>query len=208
MSINSKDPEQNLLLPPTPIAASDNLSDGIETILQAIPRITNTFADSVGVATKEQIDNVVSDLIKKEKKANTSENYHKTLVTLAYMCQLGATSRKFLQSRKIREFGLNITVGNFIESCKKHDTTPRKFARAIRNEIIKVATHFNLEGNLAKTYKLDFPSHEKQDLIWVSDFQTFSDNPAMPTHVSQWLLENYKKRFRPDLAQKQDKKNS
>lgn len=84
------------------------------------------------------------------------------------------------------------------ESCSRAGITVRKFSRGIRNVVIKVATKLNIEGNLAKNYKMEFPTCDKQDLIWVSDFQTFSDNPAMPDQVKTWLLQNYKNRFRPE----------
>ncbi len=75
--------------------------------------------------------------------------------------------------------------------------TARKFARGIRTIIIKVAKHDEIEGNLSKNYKLENPNFDQQDLVWVSDFQTFSEDPAMPEHVKTWLLENYRRRFRP-----------
>lgn len=44
-----------------------------------------------------------------------------------------------------------------------------------------------------------------QDLIWVSDFQTFSEDQAMPEHVKEWLLGNSKKRFRTSSRKKKFK---
>lgn len=38
----------------------------------------------------------------------------------------------------------------------------------------------NIEGNLSKSYLLDNPHAQKEELYWVSDFMTFADNPAMP----------------------------
>jgi hypothetical protein len=86
---------------------------------------------------------------------------------------------------------------NFVVLVKKNGITVRKLARGLREQIIRVAVRHNLPGNLSKSYKLENPSFETQDLPWVSDFQTFSDNESMPEHVKKWLLENYSKRFRP-----------
>jgi hypothetical protein len=69
------------------------------------------------------------------------------------------------------------------EACNGVGITPQKFAREIRDFILKIAAEFNLEGNLSKKYKLENPNCDKQDLIWVSDFQTFLENPSMPDHV-------------------------
>lgn len=77
----------------------------------------------------------------------------------------------------------------------------------VRDDVIKVAVKHGIEGNLSKNYKLENPGFEEQDLIWVSDFQTFSDNPAMPEHVKHWLLENYRNRFRPNMKPTTGKTN-
>jgi hypothetical protein len=61
-----------------------------------------------------------------------------------------------------------------------------------------VANAFKLEGNLSKSYKLEHPTAQFDDLIWVSDFQSFYDDPAMPSEaiaVRVWLLKNYSNRF-------------
>ena len=60
--------------------------------------------------------------------------------------------------------------------------------------------HLNIFSSYSKEdkgYKLENPSCDKQDLVWVSDFQTFSENPSMPENVRTWLLNNYRNRFRP-----------
>ena len=66
--------------------------------------------------------------------------------------------------------------------------TARKFARGIRTIIIKVAKHDEIEGNLSRNYKLENPNFDQQDLV---------EDLAMPEHVKTWLLENYRRRFRP-----------
>jgi hypothetical protein len=120
------------------------------------------------------------------------------LATVGHMCQIGGTSPKLAESRKVPDYGMNITVGNVRESCKKAGTTLRKVARALRDLIIKIGQNHYIEGNLSKSYKLDNPNCDLQELVWVSDFQRFSDNAAIPTQVREWLLENYKKRVRPE----------
>ena len=128
----------------------------------------------------------------------TQVNYNKVLATVAHLLQIGATSPKFASTKIISNYGVDIKAGNLREACSKNQIIVRKFARRIRDQIIKVAQRFNIEGNLFKNYKLENPGFDKQDLICVTDFQTFSNNDAMPEHVKAWLLENYRHRFRPN----------
>ena len=50
------------------------------------------------------------------------------------------------------------------------------------------------EGNLSRTIKLELKNLSKEDLVWASDFQTY--NPNCPSRVKNWLVKNYKERFR------------
>ena len=130
--------------------------------------------------------------------AQSQENFNKVFTTSAHLVQIGATSPKFASTRMITDYRVEGKTSDLRESCSRAAITVRKFSRSIKNVVIKVATQLNIEGNLAKNYKMEFPTCDKQDLIWVSDFQTFSDNPAMPDQVKTWLLQNYKNRFRPE----------
>lgn len=107
----------------------------------------------------------------------------------------GAASPRFTESRTFGSFDCHFSVSSLRKSAKKFSITVRALARALRPEAIKVGEAFHIEGNLAKSYKLEFPSAQFPELIWVSDFQSFSDDPAMPEIVRTWLLKNYSNRF-------------
>lgn len=67
----------------------------------------------------------------------------------------------------------------------------------MRNKITRIALNRQIEGNLAKSYKLEKKGTcTVEELAWVSDFNTFSEDPAMPDDVRKWLLKNYYDRFR------------
>lgn len=175
----------------------DNVGEGIDNLLKT-SKVKVMNESSSAVATPQEIDGVVESLMTQKKIAKTQENYNKVLATTAHLVQIGATSPRFADSRMVTDYGVEIRAGELKEACKKNGITVRKYARGIRNTVIKVATAYNIAGNLSKNYKLENPSCDTQDLIWVADFQTFSDNPAMPEHVRTWLLQNYKNRFRPE----------
>lgn len=175
----------------------DNVGDGVDNLLKVSKvRVMNESASAV--ATPQEIDSVIGSLMTLKKIPNTQEGYNKVLVTTAHLVQIGATSPRFADSRLVTEYGVEIRAGELKEACKRNGITVRKYARGIRNFVIKVASANNIAGNLSKNYKLENPSCDTQDLIWVADFQTFSENPAMPEHVRTWLLQNYKNRFRPE----------
>nr|YP_009364072.1 hypothetical protein [Pediastrum duplex]AQU64446.1 hypothetical protein [Pediastrum duplex] len=127
----------------------------------------------------------------------TQQNFTKAYTSVCHLCQQGATSPKYAENARVTIYGIDLRVGDLRQACIIHKTTVRKLARALQNDIVKVATIRMMEGNLSKLYKLENPNYNKQDLVWVSDFQTFNDNTAMPDHVRTWLLENYRNRFRP-----------
>lgn len=152
---------------------------------------------SNGIATEETVEIVCKEILAELKLTQSDTNVNKTKLTIATLAQEGATSPRFTESRTCSLFGINLSVALLRKSSKKHSTTVRALARALRSEAIKVATAFEIEGNLSKSYKLQFPSAQKTDLYWVSDFQSFSSDPAMPDNIRTWLLENYSNRFAP-----------
>lgn len=160
-------------------------------------RVSNE--SSAAVATPEEVDTVILSILAAKKMGNTQENYNRILLTSAHLCQIGATSPKFAESRMVTDYGVNhLSAGELKGSCSKLKITTRKYARSIRDYIIKVSQRHSIAGNLLKNYKLENPGCDMQDLVWVADFQTFLENPTMPEHVRSWLLQNYKNRFRPD----------
>ncbi len=175
----------------------NNVGDGVDKLLESTTTKINMETSSA-VATTTEIEQVITTLIISKKLLNTQDSFNKVLVTTAHLVQIGATSPKFASTRMVTEYGIDIKVGDLRDACSKAGITVRKYARGIRNVVIKVAQKHQIEGNLAKGYKLENPSCDRQDLVWVSDFQTFSENPSMPENVRTWLLENYKNRFRPE----------
>lgn len=185
-----KSEEQNKLV------GLNNVGDGIDQLLEKVTKkITNEVSSAV--ATQVEVDQVVNTIIGQKKLPATQDSFNRVLLTTSHLVQIGATSPKYSSTRTITDYGVEIRVGDLRDACSKSGITVRKYARGIRNFVIKVAQKHQIEGNLAKGYKLENPSADKQDLVWVSDFQTFSDNPSMPENVRTWLLENYKNRFRP-----------
>lgn len=172
------------------------IGDGLDTIL-AETKVEQRKGSGTGVASPQEVDAVVKGLMQAKKIPITQSNYNRVYLTCCQMVQEGATSPKYAGSRLVTDYGVVIKVDDFRASLKSAGLTARKFARGVKDDVIKVAKTHRLEGNLSKSYKLDFPDYDTQDLPWVSDFQTFSENPAIPERVKNWLLENYRNRFRP-----------
>jgi hypothetical protein len=167
-----------------------------EDIIQAsISNVSTQPPISNGVATPETIIAVVNDLLVEHKMSTSVTNQNKAKLTIAALAQMGAASPRFTESKNFGSFGCNFSVSSLRKASKKYSTTIRALARGLRSEAIKVAEAFHIEGNLSKSYKLEYPTAQFADLIWVSDFQSFSDDPAMPEDVRHWLLKNYANRF-------------
>nr|YP_009492281.1 hypothetical protein [Pseudopediastrum sp. CL0201VA]AWI68887.1 hypothetical protein [Pseudopediastrum sp. CL0201VA] len=173
----------------------NNMGDGFEKVINEAT--SSTSETSSAIATASEINQVAIELMKMKKLPMNQMNFNKVIATTAHLVQIGATSPKYSSTRMITDYGIEIKVGELRDACNKSGITVRKYARGIRDQVIILATKYQIEGNLAKGYKLENPSCDRQDLPWVADFQTFSDNPSMPDNVRTWLLENYKSRFRP-----------
>ncbi len=52
------------------------------------------------------------------------------------------------------------------------------------------------EENLAKTMKLEVKNVTQEKALWASDFQTYNEN--CPSRVRNWLVKNYRARFRTE----------
>lgn len=176
----------------------DNMgNDDLDKVMEQVNVTTSTESDSA-IATKKEIDLVIKHILTEKKLPITQDNYNRVTVTVSHLVQIGATSPKFTTTRQVTDYGVDVKVSDLNNACKQIKITVRKFARGIRDTVIYVASRHKIEGNLAKNYKLENPDYDQQDLIWVSDFQTFSKNTSMPEHVKKWLLNNYKNRFRPE----------
>jgi hypothetical protein len=127
----------------------------------------------------------------------TQQNFNKAFASACHLCQEGATSPKFSEKKKVTLYGIDLKVEEPRQAWNLHKITVRKLARGLQNDIIRVASTRLMETNLHKLEKLENPNYDKQDRVWVSDFQTFNDNASMPDHVRIWLFENYRNRFRP-----------
>jgi hypothetical protein len=153
--------------------------------------------DSKSMLSPEETTSVITNVMTILKVPNTPENVIKTTATVCVMLQSGATSRKFEENKIFESYGIPMTAKNLKTSLAKVSTshTPRKLARSLRDQILLVATANGIPGNLSKKFMLENPNHDSSDLIWVSDFQSFTNNPNMPDIVRFWLQKNYSSRF-------------
>ena len=150
-------------------------------------------------ATTSQITSVMEKIAdaKSLDKAN-ADNMHAIKACACGLLQLGAASPKFDPNRSFTVGPVTIDNKTLRKAINDTDSslTPRKLARALRDEIGVLSLHLDIPGNLSKNYLLSHPNSQISELIWASDFQTFSNNPSIPTTVKEWLLDNYNTRFR------------
>ena len=154
-----------------------------------------TIPKSDGIASEKEINDIAEEILRSQKVPITNTNRRKVRLAIGLLAQEGATSPRFTQTRTSSEFGITLSVKQLTELTKNRKTTIRRLARGLRTEAILAAKLFEVEGNLSKQYKLDNPTAQLQELIWVSDFQTFSNDSSMPANVRNWLLNNYNQRF-------------
>lgn len=144
-----------------------------------------------GRASETAKERILEDLTKQA--GGTAEG---TLIMVAGLMQSGATSKKQFAKNAEEWGGARITIGMLRNACSNHKTTVRQLARGMANDIIEVMKgmgEYAQGGNLSKRYQAEFPEATIEQLIWVSDFQTF--NPECPEEVKKWLTNDYHSRF-------------
>jgi hypothetical protein len=132
------------------------------------------------------------------KEAGSEATKADTFLATAFILQMGATSPKTPGTKKMSIASATVTVDMVRKACREENkTTVRQFARGIKQEVIDILLAMGdaaPEGNLARTIKLELKNLTKEELMWASDFQTYNDN--CPTRIRNWLVKNYRSRFR------------
>jgi hypothetical protein len=157
-----------------------------------------------GTATRETVDAVVVHVLTAKKLETTAKNKAAIISSIAVLAQEGATSPRFAETRNCPIFGPSVSVKDIKEACKKHNTSFRKLARSLQREAMQAAKIFDIEGNLAKSFKLAVQDASKEELYYASDFMTFSSDDTMPPRTRQWLMYNYRSRFGERVARPSD----
>lgn len=150
-------------------------------------------AETTGEANEKQCNNIVSEI---QRSCRDAKKPH-VIIAISILLQRGATSPKTPGNKQISFGTATITVDTIRKACKNEKCTTRQFARGMKNIVISVMENLGEaapDGNLAKLFKTDVKNVTKQELIWASDFQTYNEN--CPDKVKNWLLENYKERFK------------
>lgn len=93
---------------PAPVERSvKNGGNDLDAILEqaVVPR---PEMEGQGVATPKEINVVIVDIMLTTKIPMNQENFHRVYVSVYHMVQIGATSPKFAETRKITDYGLKI----------------------------------------------------------------------------------------------------
>lgn len=156
-----------------------------------------TVVIAPNTATPEQVTETMKKSLESLKKEVNKENMFAVQLCACALLQMGAASPKFDPNKSYTSGSITLDNKTLKKAINDTDAslTPRKLARALRDQIAEVALGSKIPGNLSKTYQLQHPNAQLSDLIWVSDFQTFNNNNSIPTEVKEWLLNNYNNRF-------------
>lgn len=159
---------------------------------------TGFIVSSPSIATRDEIEGVITNIIKDRKLIDDAEGItrNKIRLNMGVLLHQGATSPKCDKNKISNYWNFNLSVRTLDSAISKiPGLTARKVARGMRREITAIAQRTGLPGNLSKRYRINFPLADAKELVWVSDYNTFSDDPSMPENVRKWLAENLKARF-------------
>lgn len=117
-------------------------------------------------------------------------------ILITILLQGGGSNKNAGNSVNVNYEGYTLTSKQLLEIIQqfKKKGTIRQYARGIANEIQKVASILEIEGDLAHQMRLDYPDLSIEDAVWCSNFQT--RNPNCPENVRFWLNDNHKNRFK------------
>jgi hypothetical protein len=150
--------------------------------------------ETTGEASKESAQKVLENI---KKAAGADATSFDVFMVLTLLLQTGATSNKVPATKRMAFNTASITVNDIRTACGKERITVRQLARSLKDPIVDLL--FSLgdnapEGNLARTIRLELKNISRDEAIWASDFQTYNDR--CPTRVRNWLVKNYRARFR------------
>jgi len=146
----------------------------------------------------ESICDEILDKLKEKYQFDDAEVY----VAITVLLQRGGTNKGAGSTIKFTLRDKSLTaqdLQNTVNAVKKNATN-RQFARALANEIAQVAVQLNIEGDLANQMRFEFPDLTQEEAAWCSNFQT--TNSQCPEKVRNWLVQNYKNRFRKEQKKK------
>lgn len=158
-----------------------------------------------GQATSTQVNDVITQIAKnKGLSPVTPEDCFDIRLGVCELMQSGATSPKFDSTRPSTTNNILINLNDIRTAMKQVDPhlTTRRLARTLSGDIVRVAKIWNIPGNLSKRFLLDNPEANIDQLVWASDFQTFTDDSSIDETVKLWLLKNYGERWGKPKQQK------
>lgn len=179
----------------------NNLDDLTEAAINELntEEVTKTLSNTgtTGEAREETCLKILAQIGKECSSQDAEAKPGQVLFVTAYLLQKGATSPKTPGATKYMVGNISVTVEMIRKACRQERVTVRQFARGIKDKIISIMNNLGEqapEGNLARSMRLDLTSVTAEEAIWASDFQTY--NPNCPTRVRNWLVKNYRSRFR------------
>lgn len=144
---------------------------------------------NASIVDKATVNRVINDLHSECSGRSPTE----TFAAICILLQKGGTSKGMNANSSITIGDSKITKGNLHRICINYKITPRQLARTLADHIHKISAHFNIPGNQARNFKIEFPNSSIEDLTWASDFQTF--NESYSSYIREWLIRNYQSRF-------------
>lgn len=176
----------------THVSLAKKVKFDLETITNSVTLNENKNDLKITNVLSESTCDEILDKLKKKYQFDDAEVY----VAITVVLQRGGTNKGAGNTAKVTLRDKSLTaqdLQNTINVTKKNATN-RQFARALANEIVQVALQLNIEGDLANQMRFEFPDLTQEEAIWCSNFQT--TNPQCPERVRNWLVQNYKNRFR------------
>jgi hypothetical protein len=149
--------------------------ESLDKIISKIPESRLHPGNKSGVASQAELEKVTENILTQMKLTNDIKNKNKVLASMAILVQEGATSPRFAESYTCEIFDIPVSVKYLRKACIDNKTTVRKIARAIKEQAYAVSSKIQIEGNLAKTFKLQHPDYQMEELYWVSDQTKFSN---------------------------------
>lgn len=162
--------------------------------LEAIAKeiATNTSnSRTINQLTEEACDAIIEKII--EKNNCTAEQ---AFIAITTILQQGGTNKGAGNNSKYSSNAITLTaqdLQNIINTVAKNATN-RQFARTMADDIAQIALHAGIEGDLANQMRFEYPDLTSTEAVWCSNFQTTNQN--CPDRVREWLVYNYKNRFR------------
>lgn len=165
---------------------NDELLNTLQTEVTSVQTDTNA-----ALISSDDSDKLINEIINDNRDFTPAT----ALAAVCIICQKGGTSRRAQGNIYAVVNGRRLDLKKIRDTIERARIkfTLRQWARTNASAIHRVASLFNVPGDLYKKILRKYPEISNEDSFWLSNFQM--DNEECPINLRRYIMEHFKELF-------------